>query len=220
MNNVDLISNYFTDLNKLFIEYFGSPYSQKLPFQKDTHNWMNYFYKSHVFRHVHLEYYKTDKLCVLHSNTFPDPLVDLPIMGFDLIAIGNKITGLFFDFTPTVTSSHALKHCLDNLHDRFTSEKRKLPEWATFFSDSFYCVTPRPEEIELLFKEIYRCIGFYLDISKEKTEQYMFNKYIQNAYCLGQQKNVKTSKALAVEIGADDANLFMTKYLFPVIDKK
>jgi len=219
MNNVDLISNYFTELNTLFIEHFGSPVSEKLPFQKESHKWLNYFYKSHIFRHVHLEYYKTDKICVLHSNTFPDPLVDLPIMGFDLIAIGNKITGLFFDFTPTVSNSHSLMHCLDNLHHRFNSEKRNLPEWATFFSDRFYCVTPKPEEMELLFKEIHRCISYYLDFSKEKKEHFMFNKYIQNAYCKGQQKNDKTFKSLAVEIGEEDAKMFMEKYLFPTIEK-
>ena len=215
----DLISNYFTELNTLFIEYFGSPVSEKLPFQKEDHQWLNYFYKSDIFRHVHLEYYKTDKICVLHSNTFPNPLVDLPIMGFDLIAIGNKITGLFFDFTPTVSDSHALKHCLDKLHERFNSEKRPLPEWATFFSSSFYCVTPKIEEMDQLFKEIFRCIGFYLDMSKEKQENYTFNKYIQNAYCKGQQKNDKTYKSLAIEIGEDNAKKFMTDYLFPCIAK-
>jgi hypothetical protein len=204
----------------LFIEYFGIPKSEKLPFQKESHKWFNYFYKSPVFRHVHLEYYKTDRLCVLHANTFPEPLVDLPIMGFDLIAIGNKITGLFFDFTPTASDSHALKHCLENLHYRFTSEKRDLPQWATFFSDRFYCVVPKPEEIELLFSEISRCISYYLDISSEKKNNYILNTCIQNTYCKGQQKNDKTLKALSSEIGDKDANLFMTKYLFPIIDKQ
>jgi hypothetical protein len=218
MNNAHLLSNYFAHLNTLLIEYFGSPKSEKLPFQKDTHKWLNYFYNSNIFRHVHLEYYETGKICVLHANTFPHPLVDLPIMGFDLIALGNKITGLFFDFTPTVTNSHALKHCLDNLHSRFSSEKRPLPEWATFFSDSFYCVSPKEEEMDLLFKEIARCIGFYLDISRTQNEHFAFNRYIQNAYCKGQQKNDKTFKALASEIGKEDAELFMKKYLFPVIE--
>ena len=158
MHSHTQLNNYFNELSLLFLEYFGSPKSKKLPFQKDIHTWLNYFYKSPAFRHIHLEYYKTDKICVLHSNVFPDPLVDVPIMGFDLIAIGNKITGLFFDFTPTVTTSAMLENSLKNIGNRYKSEKRKLPEWATFFSDNFYCVAPLESEMDSIFKDILRYI--------------------------------------------------------------
>lgn len=219
MSNFSQISNYFNELSLLFKEYYGDPQAEKLPFQKDTHEWLNYFYQSPVFRHIHLEYYKTDKLCVLHSNIFPEPLVDLPIMGFDLIAIGNKITGLFFDYTPTFSVSHSLKHCLEELHSRFNSKKRPLPEWATFFSDNFYCVAPDPNEMNELFDFIKFCIRHYLEFGKLKRAEYDINSIVQNVYCKGQQKNDKTFKALAAEIGSEDAKLFMEKYLFPIIEK-
>ena len=219
MTSHTTIQNYFNELSTLFNEYFGNPDAKTLPFQKDIHSWLNYFYKSPIYRHIHLEYYKTDRICVLHSNAFPHPLVDLPIMGFDLIALGDRISGLFFDFTPTVTISHAMQHSLENLHNRYKSKRRELPEWATFFSDSFYCVTPDTNEMDKIFKDIKHYIKQYLEFGKGKLEEYAFNIAIQNGYCKGQQKNDKTYKALAAEIGEKDAKLFLTKYLFPVIDK-
>jgi len=217
MNSHLIIQNYFNELSSLFKEYYGDPDAKTLPFQKDIHSWLNYFYKSPIFRHIHLEYYKTDKICVLHSNIFPNPLVDLPIMGFDLIALGDKISGLFFDFTPTVTESHALRHSLENLNERYKSKKRLLPEWATFFSDDFYCVTPEPNEMDRIFKDIKFYIKHYLEFGRGKLEEYTFNIAIQNGYCKGQQKNDKTFKALSAEIGSKDAKKFLTKYLFPKI---
>lgn len=218
MNSRELIQEYFNELSLLFKEEFGDPKAEKLPFQKDTHEWLNYFYTSKVFRHIHLEYYKTDKLCVLHSNIFPQPLVDMPILGFDMIAIGDKITGLFFDFTPTVTTSSILEHSLKKLKGRYNSVERKLPEWATFFSDDFYCVSPEPAELAAMMKDIIRYIEHYLYMGRGLREEYEYNVHIQNAYCKGQQKNDKTFKALAAEIGPVDAKCFMTDYLFPEID--
>jgi hypothetical protein len=218
MSSHNLIQEYFYELSSLFKEEFSEPRTDKLPFQKDTHEWLNYFYSSPIFRHIHLEYYKTDKLCVLHSNIFPKPLIDMPIMGFDMIAIGEKITGLFFDFTPTVTTSSILEHSLKKLKGRYNSIQRKLPEWATFFSNDFYCVTPDASELLNILKDIKRYIEHYLYMGRGLREEYEYNIHIQNGYCKGQQKNDKTLKALAAEIGSADAETFMVKYLFPEID--
>lgn len=218
MNSHTFIQNYFVELSSLFKDEFGDPKAERLPFQKDTHDWLNYFYNSKVFRHIHLEFYKTDKLCVLHSNIFPQPLVDMPIMGFDMIAIGEKITGLFFDFTPTVSTSSILEHSLKKLKRRYNSTQRKLPEWATFFSNDFYCITPDPSELAEILKDVKRYIEYYLYMGKGLREEYEYNIHIQNGYCKGQQKNDKTCKALAAEIGEKDAKKFMKKYLFPEID--
>lgn len=215
-----IITQYFNQLSLLFKDNFGDPKSKKLPFQKETHDWLNYFYTSKVFRHVHLEYYKTDKLCVLHANAFPNPLVDMPIMGFDMIAIGNKITGLFFDFTPTVSYFHSLSTDLRALGKKYKSQTRKLPEWANFFSNNFYCVTPEFEETPAILLDIHGYINYYFTLGRTIRESYEHNVALQNSYCKGQQKNEKTFKSLAAEIGEDDARLFMEKYLFPTIDKK
>lgn len=218
MNSSSYIQGYFNDLALIFKGEFGNPTTDKLPFQKDTHEWLNYFYSSNIFRHIHLEFYKTDRMCVLHSNIFPHPLVDIPIMGFDMIALGDKISGLFFDFTPTVTTSSILEHSLKKLKSRYNSIERKLPEWATFFSKDFYCVAPDPSELPSILKDIKRYIDHYLYMGRGLREEYEYNIHIQNGYCKGQQKNDKTYKALAAEIGTTDAKNFMKKYLFPEID--
>jgi hypothetical protein len=219
MNSHDLLKLYFDNLSKIFNSYYGEPNKEKLPFQKDVHDWLNYFYSSPIFRHIHLEYYKTDKICVLHSNIFPNPTVDLPIMGFDMIALGDKITGLFFDFTPTVSPNTIMDNCLKKIGERFASEKRSLPEWANFFSDNFYCVTPKEGETNHLMSEIFRCIQIFCDMTVDQLSMYKLNIQVQNAYCRGQKKNDKTFKALSKEIGEEDAKTFLENYLFPEIEK-
>ena len=213
----NLIKSYFDELDEMFVGYFSDRTKKKLPFQKKEHEWLNNFYKTPVLRHSHLEYYKTDRMCVFHINCFPDLNVDLPILGFDMIALGNKITGLFFDFTPTVTKSCVFDSCLTKMGNRYKSEKRKLPEWANFFSDNFYCVSPLDVELTPMLEDIKRYINHYLESCKSKLEEYNRNKTIQNLYCMGQKKNDKTYKSLAAEIGEDNAKLFLSKYLFPEV---
>lgn len=217
--NSESIQECFNKFSILLKESFGDPEAIKLPFQKDVHSWLNYFYKSPVLRHVHLEYYKAKSIVVLHSNIFPNPMVDLPIFGFDMIAIGDKITGLFFDFTPTLTSSAVLENGLSNMHKRYKSEVRKLPEWANFFSDHFYCVAPLKEEMDAIFNDILYYTGHYLRMCKDTEADYYYNINAQNEYCAGQKKNDKTFKALAAEIGDDNAKEFLQTYLFPEIAK-
>ena len=217
--NDNKLQEYFNEFSLLFKENFGDPEAVKLPFQKDVHSWLNYFYKSPTLRHIHLEYYKAKNICVLHSNIFPNPMVDLPIFGFDMIAIGDKITGLFFDFTPTLTSSAVLENGLSNMRKRYKSEIRKLPEWADFFSDHFYCVSPLKEELDGIIKDIIYYTTHYLRMCKDVEANYYYNINAQNEYCYGQKKNDKTFKALAAEIGQDNAKEFLQTYLFPEIAK-
>lgn len=212
------IKEYFLQLVEIFDTVFGKPQDKKLPFQKDTHEWLNYFYSSPLYRHIHLEFYKTEKICVLHVNTFPDPRADIPILGFDMIALGNKITGLFFDYTPTFVTYSKLDYELDKLSTKFKSTKRQLPEWADFFSNKFYCIEPLPEELPSILEDIKTSINeTYFSSYKDELLRYNLKIKKQNTYCQGQKKNDKTFKALAVEIGEKDAKKFLNKYLFPEI---
>ena len=140
-------------------------------------------------------------------------------MGFDMIALGDKITGMFFDFTPTLSNSALLENGLNNLGKRYKSEKRSLPEWADFFSNKFFCVAPLENELADIMSDIMRYINYYLEMCKEKEIEYFYNIEKQNSYCSGQKKNNKTFKALAAEIGEDNAREFLQTYLFPEIAK-
>lgn len=214
MNSQEQIKEYFTKLAEKLGNHFGSHSNKELPFQKPEHEWLNYFYNSTVFRHIHLEYYKTNKICALHLTVLPTPAFDYPILGFDMIALGDKITGLFFDITPTVTEYENLTEKLILLNENIKSTKRPLPEWADIFSKNFVCVSPDTEELPNIFNTTVSYIADYLSYSN-----LLLNKNIQsqNKYCQGQKKNEKTFKALVTEVGKENAQLFFNDYLFPEI---
>ena len=214
MNSQEQIKEYFDKLSETLGKHFGSHTNKELPFQKPEHEWLNYFYNSTAFRHIHLEYYKTNKICALHLTVMPTPFFDYPILGFDMIALGDKITGLFFDITPTVTEFKNLSEKLILLNHSIKSAKRPLPEWADIFSENFVCVAPDTEELSNIFNITVSYIVDYLSYSN-----LLLNKNIesQNKYCQGQKKNEKTFKALIAEVGKENAQLFFDDYLFPEI---
>jgi hypothetical protein len=214
------IESYFVKFAEVFKDHFNVPDNTVFSFQKNTHQWRNFYYNSPIFRHIHLEFYKTNRICVLHANIFPNPHIDYPILGFDMIALGNKITGIFFDFTPILTRNATLGYMLESIKKDVIvkSENRALPEWADFFSGEFICVTPDAEEIDSLIEEVNKCINVYLKDSDKFLNAYKQNVNIQNNYCIGQKKNDKTSKALAAEVGEENAKLFLNNYLFPEIN--
>ena len=212
-----LLKDYFDQLANTLQSYFETPEDNKLPFQKPEHEWLNYFYNSKVFRHIHLEYYKTDKICALHLTILPTPFFDYPILGFDMVALGDKITGLFFDITPTITEYKDLKQNLVYLNQKTKSPKRPLPEWADIFSEDFVCVAPNQDELPDIYNNIKAYIIGYLTYSNLLLKQYKKIIEIQNNYCQGQKMNEKTLKALTAEIGKDNTQLFFNDYLFPEI---
>jgi hypothetical protein len=211
------IKKYFFEIAKIFEHYFDVYEDKQLTFQKSEHEWLNYFFKSPIFRHIHLEYYKTDKICALHSTILPNPLVDFPIYGFDMIALGDKITGLFFDFTPTLTNYKDFENLLLILKENVKSPVRPLPVWATFFSKNFICISPLEEELNSLIDTIKTYTESYLQNSSLVKEKYLKNIEIQNTYCQGQKRNDKTFKALTAEVGKENAQKFFDEYLFPEI---
>lgn len=218
MNSHTQIKNYFFKIVKIFEHYFGSHIDKKLPFQKPEHEWLNYYFESPIFRHIHLEYYKTDKICALHSTILPNPLIDFPIYGFDMIALGDKITGLFFDITPTITKYKDFENLLSVLKQNIKSPARPLPEWATFFSNNFICISPLEHELDSLIGTIKNYTDSYLQNGYLVKEKYIKNIELQNKYCQGQKKNEKTFKALTAEVGKENAQIFFDEYLFPELN--
>lgn len=217
MNSQEQIKEYFDELSKVLGKHFGPPTNKELPFQKSEHEWLNYFYNSIAFRHIHLEYYKTNKICALHLTILPTPFFDYPILGFDMISLGDKITGLFFDITPIITEYKDLSQKLIHLNEKIKSIKRPLPEWADIFSENFVCVTPDTQELPDIFNSVVLHITEYVAFSNLIINKYQQNIDVQNRYCQGQKKNEKTFKALTAEVGKENAQLFFDNYLFPEI---
>jgi hypothetical protein len=78
-------------------------------------------------------------------------------------------------------------------------------------------VSPDEEELDYLFDGCRLLILNYLEQVKQINNKYKKNIEIQNNYCIGQKKNDKTYKALASEIGQENAADFLNNYLFPEI---
>ena len=206
------LRKYFDLVTQEFTSAFGYPDRPELDNPNGT--WINNIYKSPVFRHIHLEYYQTKRIGVFHANIFPNATVDFPILGVDFIEIGNKITGFFFDVTP-INANQIVQKSLFKFKNYITSPERKLPEWANFFGDNFICVTPKEEELDLLFINSITIIREYLNYANDYKNRYKSNIEKQNAYCIGQKKNEKTFKALAADIGEDKAKKFLNNFMFP-----
>ena len=209
---MDQLRKYFDLVTQEFNTSFGYPDRPEL----DNPNgvWYNNVYKSPIFRHIHLQYYKTNKIGIVHANIFPNATVDFPILGVDFIEIGNKVSGFFFDVTP-INANQIVQKSLFKFKNYITSPERKLPEWANFFGDNFICVTPKEEELDLLFINSITIIREYLNYANDYKERYSLNIEKQNAYCIGQKKNEKTFKALAADVGEENAKRFLNTFMFP-----
>lgn len=187
--------------------------------------WNNDLYVSPSIRYGHVEYFKAEgRVEVLHAVFYPSFFKPIPIFGFDIIALGGKITGLFCDFTRSPFAIESLSRSLKDLKHKYQDNLRALPEWANFFSEDFVCINPNGlNEKELMedFSGIFRCfIGYsnWEDYTGKynKMEDVKQSINTQNFYSLNQRKNDKTSKALTAYIGEEKAREFIDNVLFPV----
>ena len=219
-----MIENLYNEYQKLAKQSF-----QNIPLHGNHDNkdiiWNNDLYLSPSIRYGHVEYFKAEgRVEVLHTVFYPSFFKPLPIFGFDIIALGGKVTGLFCDFTRAPFTIEALSRSLKDLNHKYKDNIRTLPEWANFFSEDFVCINPKGlDEKELVedFLGIFRCfIGYsnWEDYTGKynKMEEVKQSINSQNFYSLNQRKNDKTSKALAVYIGEEKARDFIDNVLFPV----
>jgi hypothetical protein len=214
MEQASYLRQYFDLVTQDFNSLLG--YSKTGSSNFTRPNWINNFYEHHnpALRHAHLQYYKTDRIGIVHLNIFPHPTIDYPILGADLIEIGGKITGFFFDVTP-IDKNQIIQKTLIQFKNSLKSPERKLPEWANFFSDNFICVTPQESEIDYIMSNSRYIIRDYLINLKTYKDKYSLNIKKQNDYCKGQKKNDKTFKSLAADIGDKEAKDFLNNFMFP-----
>jgi Ferredoxin-dependent bilin reductase len=187
--------------------------------------WYNDLYLSPSIRYGHVEYFKAEgRVEVLHAVFYPSFFKPIPIFGFDIIALGGKVTGLFCDFTRAPFTIEALSRSLKDLNHKYKENIRTLPEWANFFSEDFVCINPNGlDEKQLIedFTGIFRCFIGYSNW-EDYTGKYnsmddvKLSINTQNFYSLNQRKNDKTSKALSAYIGEEKAKEFIENVLFPV----
>lgn len=205
-------------------------YYQKIKYRSEIENnedivWENDFYFNPSIRYGHLEYFKSvnGKIEVLHCTFFPSYFKNIPIYGFDVIALNNIVTGIFCDFTDCIDANETLNIRLKEIKQKYIQNHRQLPEWADFFSKNFISINTKELDQNDLVKTFS---GLFLEYVMFVENQNLNNEYlnsdnvkksisIQNSYSFNQRKNDKTYKALSAYIGADKAREFIDSILFP-----
>jgi len=145
----------------------------------------------------------------------------MPVFGFDVVGYQNdekemsKISGVFIDWSPILTH--------DKWHDTQWNKDRKLPYWATVFSEDFIAVRPTEDEYEKVFEVGFDAFERWLErlnTDEDLTDDVSEIEQIierQNTYCEHQASNKRTMGALTANIGEEKARHFMTEVLFPKI---
>ena len=171
--------------------------------------WENYRFSSTKFRLAHVEIFNQNKFSVVHCCIFPYVSDPAPIFGFDVIAGENKITGVFMDLSPTVLPSEPFTTIA-------VEKNRDRPEWGGIFSEHWLACRPTQAEMTSIGDEAVRVLETYLPTLGGVGLIHDIKK-AQNRYCLNQQQNEHTRKALVALLGDAGAERFMSEILFPIV---
>jgi hypothetical protein len=184
------------------------------PLHTDDYGWENHRYESNHFRLAHVERYADDKIEVLHFTCFPHEWSPEPIFGFDVICTGKIVTGAYMDLSP-ILKNYPFDDGID------FKERKKIPEWATVFSDRFIMIKPESDEEFIRFCDwVVDKYDWYLNSLlwlEKKTDNIEGVMEKQNTYCHIQATNPRTFSALKAKIGEEKARYFMENILFPKI---
>jgi phycocyanobilin:ferredoxin oxidoreductase len=213
------------------LKYVSKKWFQHIEYKSKIENneditWCNDFFINPSIRYGHLEYFKSNngKIEVLHCTFFPCYFKNLPIYGFDVIALNGIVTGIFCDFTTCIDENSHLSKNLKNIKEKYKEYERKLPEWADFFSKNFISISPKDLNKDELITDFVNLFKNYVEQVKWNNknglylsrDQILDSIDIQNLYSINQRKNDKTFKALSAYIGSDNAKDFIENVLFPI----
>lgn len=179
----------------------------------EDYGWTNYRFKSDTFRMAHVERYGDSKIQVLHVTVFPHHWSPEPIFGFDVIVTDSQPVGVYLDFSPGLKT-----YPFDEGIEWY--ERKKLPEWATVFSDRFVLIKPKDtEEFYKFTSWAIQKFRWYMNEVLPLKEEADYKKVIeiQNRYCEVQSSNPKTYNVLKIKLGEETAKYFMDEILFPKI---
>lgn len=162
------------------------------------------------------------KIWMMHCCIFPNFNNPAPIFGFDIIAGKKKITGCFYDFSPTVDVDHPLCKWWDQQTDNLIWKKeRNLPPWAKeIFSRSMIAAgfVSEPTEIDQITHMARLGIDTYLDRVAHTDGECDSNWQQQNRYCANQKQNPHNKRVMInLGLSESDAELFVDQCLFPEI---
>ena len=186
-------------------------------------DWNDTFWCSDIVYKCHLKTIVPEDgkgLWLMHINIFPREGIELPILGFDIVAGPKKITGSFMDYSQLHGHPHPY---LDYMEKRVKglswNKPRELPPWAKeIFSENMIAVgnINTEEELEQFIEVTSDLLNYYLDNleanafdSNRDTIQYL------NKYCINQKKNPHLHRSiLAMGISDEDKDRYVNDVLF------
>jgi len=192
--------------------------------------WVNKVWASSIYRRAHIDVVdarETRGLWMMHCCVFPHTHNPAPIFGFDVIAGKNKITGCFYDFSPTVDSEHPMIDWFaDQARNLDWNKVRKLPDWAERIFSPFMIAAGNvqdEEELAQILSIAKKGINFYLDEvgSTNKTAERISSVVdAQNYYAQNQKQNPHTPRVMtSLGLNEEDVKVFIQDCLFPEITK-
>ena len=216
-------SDYLTEqFDTKFKRYDNEKYTEDLHFT----DWNDTFWQSEEVRKVHLKTIVPEDgkgLWLMHVNIFPREGVELPILGFDIVAGPKKITGSFMDFSPLHGYDHPFNdYMAEKVSGLEWNKPRELPDWAKeIFSENMLAVgnIRDGEELDQFMEVTKDLVDVYLNnivskayVAKRDTKPFL------NKYCTNQKMNPHLHRSiLAMGISESDKNKYVDDVLFELI---
>ena len=225
-NRLNEYASYISDrFDQSFTRYDNPKYTEDMRFP----GWTDTFWNSLVVSKAHLKTIVPEDgkgLWLMHVNVFPRPCVELPILGFDIVAGPKKITGSFMDYSPLHGFPHPYNDYMHMVTQKLEWNKpRELPQWAKeIFSEDMIAVgnINTEEELEQFISTTSNLLDYYLD-NIEKNSFIMFQngrdtRPMLNKYCINQKMNPHLHRSiLAMGISEQDKDRYVNDVLFEEI---
>lgn len=219
------LDQYAEDLEKKFDKHFNRYINEKYTADLQFKDWNDTFWNSKEVYKCHLKTIKPENgkgLWLMHVNIFPQVGIELPILGFDIVAGPKKITGSFMDYSPLHGHDHPYHdHMKESVASLEWNKARELPPWAKeIFSENMIAVGNINSEVEL---------DQFIDVTSKLVDHYLTNLVenafkanrdtlpILNKYCTNQKMNPHLHRSiLAMGISEEDKDLYVDNVLFEV----
>jgi len=215
----DFIFNQFDE----YFERWDNPsYTEDMHFP----GWTDTFWHSDQVYKAHLKTIIPEDgkgLWLMHVNVFPERYIELPILGFDIVAGPKKITGSFMDYSPL----HGVPHPYTDFMSRTVenlewNKQRELPPWAKeIFSDHMIAVgnINTDEELDQFIDVTSQLLEFYLEnLEANSFDSHRDTLPLLNKYCQNQKLNPHLHRSiLAMGISEEDKDAYVNNVLFEEI---
>ena len=216
------------EIQDLFVEEFSRTGTELFEPGMDRFNqpgWLNRVWTSERYRRAHVDVVdarETKGLWMMHCCIFPHLHSSAPIFGFDVIAGKNKITGCFYDYSPTVDDGHPMLDWFAHETRNFEWNKtRKLPEWAERIFSPYMVAAGNvsdEEELAQIFNMAKTGVKHYLHTVGDFNRTIDTSKAAQNYYAQNQKQNPHTPRVMAsLGLNEEDVKIFIQDCLFPEI---